>query len=79
VWHLDARFNTPGDSNEPGSLHRVRCLAMRRIPPGGGGSISRALERGCLAVGADPPGGGCCVCVFLGAWRLAVRVPRQAV
>jgi len=52
---------------------------MRRIPPGGGGSISRALERGCLAVGADPPGGGCCVCVFLGAWRLAVRVPRQAV
>jgi len=26
-----------------------------------------------------PPGGCCRLCNFLSAWRLAVRVPRQAV
>jgi len=49
------------------------------VPPGDGEEIRDLWISVRLVMETIPPGGSCRNCELWGAWRLAVRVPRQAV
>ena len=49
------------------------------VPPGDGDENRGLWNSIRLAVGTVPPGGSCRLYDSWGAWRLAARVPRQAV
>ena len=51
----------------------------RGFPPGDGNEIRGLWNSVRLAMETVPPGGSCRSCDLWGAWRLAARVPRQAV
>ena len=79
IQRLAVAFRSPGESN---NVNEVGCefrLAVNVVTPGGYGRINGVLAWMHLAVWTIPPGSVFNCWWFWGAWRLAVRVPCQAV